>query len=240
MQTMNSINILGHVGAAAEVHTFADGGKKTTLKIATNTGVGDKEKTQWHKVVFWGKFADAVAYMKAGDQICVRGCLDYNKWTDKFGQNRNDAEIKALEFSIIKSAGRQLEDNQSNQRNSHPHNTSHQRAAQQQQNNTQQLVPQQQRNAPARQQPHHAPAPAAQYSNDSTHWENMNNVHSVNENRMDIYDNDGWQDTAYLSNSNKNYQHPALEERPAPPQRTVTSNNQKISYSINQNYSHNR
>ena len=102
MQTMNSVNLLGNVGQDVELHQFPDGGRKATLKIATNSGTGDNKKTQWHTLIFYNNAADIVSLLKRGDAICVSGSLEYRQWVDQYQQTRFTPEIIVDRFSIIK------------------------------------------------------------------------------------------------------------------------------------------
>lgn len=101
LQTINQINILGNVGSDAQFKAFSDNAR-TTISIATNSGYGDKQKTQWHTVILWGIAAEITSKLKKGDSLFVSGYIDYRKWTDtNSGQNREKAEIHAQQFSII-------------------------------------------------------------------------------------------------------------------------------------------
>lgn len=101
LQTINQINILGNLGNDAQFKAFSDNAK-TTISVATNSGYGDKQKTQWHTVIFWGKAAEITSKLKKGDSLFVSGYIDYRKWTDtNTGQNREKTEIHAQQFSII-------------------------------------------------------------------------------------------------------------------------------------------
>ena len=102
MQTMNSVNLLGNVGQDVEIYQFPDGGRKATLKIATNSGTGDNKKTQWHTLIFYNNAADIVSLLKRGDAICVSGSLEYRQWVDQYQQTRFTPEIIVDRFSIIK------------------------------------------------------------------------------------------------------------------------------------------
>ncbi|EOZ8645422.1 single-stranded DNA-binding protein [Acinetobacter baumannii] len=101
MQTINQINILGNVGSDSVFKQFADNAK-TTISVATNTGSGDRQKPQWHQVIFWGKAAEVTAQLKKGDTLFVNGYVETRRWTDtNSGQNREKTEIHAQQFSII-------------------------------------------------------------------------------------------------------------------------------------------
>lgn len=112
MLSFNSITLLGHVGQAPEIYTFPDGGRKATLKIATNTGSGDNKKTQWHTLILYNKAADLVSRLVPGDAIMAEGSLEYRQWTDQYGQNRLSPEIMVTKFSIVRGELGQAQDEQ--------------------------------------------------------------------------------------------------------------------------------
>ncbi|NNH79034.1 single-stranded DNA-binding protein [Acinetobacter sp. ANC 5380] len=99
--TVNQVNILGHIGTDAQFKVFQET-CRTTLSVATNSGYGDKQRVQWHNIVFWGKSAEVVSKLKKGDVIFVNGLVDYRKWQTESGENRERTEIQAQQFSIVK------------------------------------------------------------------------------------------------------------------------------------------
>lgn len=115
MQTMNSIQLLGNVGQDAEVFRFDDGGRKATVKIATNKGSGDNKKTHWHTLIFYNAAADLVSLLESGDVIAVEGELEYRQWIDQNQQNRFSAEIIVDKFSIIRGEVGQVQNADQNQ-----------------------------------------------------------------------------------------------------------------------------
>jgi single-strand DNA-binding protein len=114
MQVRNSITLIGNLGSAPEVRTTEAGLTVTTFSIATNETYRDKNgdrktRTDWHKVVSFGKLADVFGkYLDQGSQVCIAGSLRYNKWIDKHDQVRNTAEVHAHSFTFL-SGGKQKE-----------------------------------------------------------------------------------------------------------------------------------
>lgn len=114
MQVRNSITLIGNLGSAPEVRTTEAGLTITTFSIATNETYRDKNgerqtRTDWHKVVSFGKLADVFGkYLDQGSQVCIAGSLRYNKWVDKHDQVRNTAEVHAHSFTFL-SGGKQKE-----------------------------------------------------------------------------------------------------------------------------------
>ena len=114
MQVRNSITLIGNLGSAPEVRTTEAGLTITTFSLATNETYRDKNgerqtRTDWHKVVSFGKLADVFGkYLHQGSQVCIAGALRYNKWIDKHDQVRNTAEVHAHSFTFL-SGGKQSE-----------------------------------------------------------------------------------------------------------------------------------
>ena len=87
-----------------------DGGAVTNVSIATTESWKDKtsgekqEKTEWHRVAFFGKLAEiAGEYLKKGSQVYVEGRLQTREWQDKDGANRYTTEIIADRMQMLGS-----------------------------------------------------------------------------------------------------------------------------------------
>ena len=83
------------------------------LSIATSESWKDKdsgeqrEKTEWHRVVFFGKLAEiAEQYLDKGSQLYVEGKLQTRKWQDKEGNDKYTTEILGNEMNML--GGRQI------------------------------------------------------------------------------------------------------------------------------------
>ena len=88
--SVNKVIILGRVGADPEVKYMPNGTAITQLSLATNRKTknpesGDwEDKTEWHRVVFFDKRAEAIGqYVKKGRELYVEGRLQTRKWQDK-------------------------------------------------------------------------------------------------------------------------------------------------------------
>ncbi len=86
-----------------------DGGAVTNVSVATTEKWKDKsgeaqEKTEWHRVAFFGKLAEiAGEYLKKGSQVYVEGRLQTRKWQDKDGQDKYSTEIVANVMQMLGS-----------------------------------------------------------------------------------------------------------------------------------------
>ena len=115
---VNKVTLIGNLGNDPEVRYGASGNAVANVSLATTESWRDKdsgeqqEKTEWHRVVFFGKLAEIVAeYLKKGRQIYVEGRLQTNKWQDKEGNDRYTTQIVANEMQMLGSR----DDNSSNQ-----------------------------------------------------------------------------------------------------------------------------
>lgn len=102
MASVNVIFLMGNLGQDPELRRTKSDRAVATLNIATSRSWTDDktgevhEETEWHRVVVWGKQAEAVAaHKKKGDQIHVQGEMRYRKYTDDKGIERWTAEVHA-------------------------------------------------------------------------------------------------------------------------------------------------
>jgi single-strand DNA-binding protein len=105
---INKVILVGNLGNDPEVRYTAGGAAISRISIATTEAWKDREsgemqeKTEWHRVVFFGKLAEIVAeYLKKGSQVYVEGRLQTNKWQDKEGNDRYTTEIIANEMQML-------------------------------------------------------------------------------------------------------------------------------------------
>ena len=108
MASLNKMQIIGNLGADPEIRFMPDGSPTATVTIATTDAWKDKatgekkEKTEWHRVVFFKGLAEVVGeYLKKGSQIYVEGKLRTRKWTDKEGIDRYTTEIVGQEMQML-------------------------------------------------------------------------------------------------------------------------------------------
>ena len=112
MSGVNRVIIIGNLGNDPETKYLPDGKAVTNISIATsekwkdkNTGQ-EQEKTEWHRIIFFGKLAEiAGKYLKKGSKAYVEGSLRTNKWQDKDGKDRYTTEIIAKELQMLDSKG---------------------------------------------------------------------------------------------------------------------------------------
>ncbi|MBD2806689.1 single-stranded DNA-binding protein [Xenorhabdus sp. ZM] len=97
---INKVILVGFLGQDPEIRYLPTGGTVATLSLATSENWKDKqtgeqrEKTEWHRVVIFGKLADlAEEYLQKGTQVYIEGQLKTRKWQDNQGQDRYSTEV---------------------------------------------------------------------------------------------------------------------------------------------------
>lgn len=97
---VNKVILIGNLGQDPEVRYLPHGGAVTNITLATSESWRDKqsgemkEKTEWHRVVVFGKLAEiAGEYLRKGSQVYIEGQLQTRKWQDQQGQERYSTEI---------------------------------------------------------------------------------------------------------------------------------------------------
>jgi single-strand DNA-binding protein len=101
MGSVNRVILVGNLGRDAELRYTPGGAPVSTLNVATTESWKDKEgqkqeKTEWHRVVLWGKSAETLAeYLVKGKQVYIEGRLQTRQWDDKEGNKRYTTEVRA-------------------------------------------------------------------------------------------------------------------------------------------------
>jgi len=107
MGSVNKVILVGNLGRDAELRYTPGGAAVATLNMATTEVWNDKqgqrqEKTEWHRVVLWGKSAESLAeYLTKGKQIYVEGRLQTRQWDDKDGNKRYTTEIRGDRIVLL-------------------------------------------------------------------------------------------------------------------------------------------
>lgn len=105
---VNKAILIGNLGNDPDIRYTASGSAVANVSLATAETWRDKEtgeqqeRTEWHRVVFFGRLAEIVGeYLKKGSQIYVEGRLQTRKWQDKEGIDRYTTEIVANELQML-------------------------------------------------------------------------------------------------------------------------------------------
>ncbi len=109
---VNKVILVGNLGADPEVKYMPNGNAVANVTLATSESWKDKqsgenrEKTEWHRVVFFRRLAEIVGeYLKKGSQVYIEGKLQTRKWQDKNGNDRYTTEIIANEMQMLGGRG---------------------------------------------------------------------------------------------------------------------------------------
>ena len=107
MGSVNKVILLGRLGRDIELRYTPGGEAVGNCTMATSETWKDKnsgerkEKTEWHRLVIWGRRAEGLQeYLKKGTQVYIEGRLQTRQWDDKDGNKRSTTEIRvdSLEF----------------------------------------------------------------------------------------------------------------------------------------------
>jgi single-strand DNA-binding protein len=105
--SVNKVILLGRLGQDPELKYTPGGSAVCNFSLATTESWTDKqgqkqEKTEWHRVVVWGKLAELCnQYLAKGRQAFLEGRLQTRSWDDKDGNKRYTTEILASTVQFI-------------------------------------------------------------------------------------------------------------------------------------------
>lgn len=105
---INKVILIGNLGQDPEVRYMPSGGAVTNITLATTEKWRDKqtgeqkERTEWHRVVFMGKLAEVAGqHLKKGTQVYVEGKLQTRKWQVQDGSDRYTTEVLVDSFTGV-------------------------------------------------------------------------------------------------------------------------------------------
>lgn len=97
---INKVILIGTLGNDPDVKHLPNTNCVATISVATNESWKDKAtgelktKTEWHRVVLFGKVAEiAEQYLTKGSQVYIEGKLQTKKWTDQTGQDKYSTDV---------------------------------------------------------------------------------------------------------------------------------------------------
>jgi len=109
----NTITLKGFLGKDAEQRTNSNQTPFTVLSLATKSSYKDKQsgeyisRTEWHRIVAFGKLANPTKPLVKGAYIEVEGELYSREYTDKSGNKRRVWEVRATSVNKLERAPRQ-------------------------------------------------------------------------------------------------------------------------------------
>jgi len=104
---VNKVQLIGRLGKDPELRYAPSGDAVANITLATSESWKDKsggkqERTEWHRVVFFGRVAEILAqYTRKGSSIYVEGKLQTRKWQDKDGKDRYTTEVVGRELQLL-------------------------------------------------------------------------------------------------------------------------------------------
>lgn len=118
---VNKVILVGNLGQDPEVRYTPNGSAVANITLATSEGWRDKqtgenkEVTEWHRVVLFGKLAEVAGeYLRKGSQVYIEGQLRTRKWQDQGGQERYTTEVTVNVGGTMQMLGGKQEGGQGN------------------------------------------------------------------------------------------------------------------------------
>ncbi len=111
MGSVNKVLLLGRLGQDIELRYTPNGDAVGNVTMATSETWKDKstgerkEKTEWHRLVIWGRRAEGLKdYLLKGTQLYVEGRLQTRQWEAKDGGKRSTTEVRVDSIEFVGSA----------------------------------------------------------------------------------------------------------------------------------------
>ena len=105
---INKAILVGNLGRDPEIRYTASGMAVANFTVATTEKWKDKssgemqERTEWHRVVAWGRLGEICGeYLSKGRQVYIEGRIQTREWTDKDGNKRYTTEIVASDMKML-------------------------------------------------------------------------------------------------------------------------------------------
>ena len=107
MSGINKVILVGRLGADPEKKQTQTGQTVTRLNLATSESWVNREgerqeKTEWHRIVIWGKLAETCAqHLSKGRQVYIEGRLQTRSWETEKGEKRFSTEVVANQVLFL-------------------------------------------------------------------------------------------------------------------------------------------
>jgi single-strand DNA-binding protein len=109
---VNKVILVGNLGQKPDMKYTQSNTAVANLSLATSESWKDKDsgdlktKTEWHRVVYFGKLAEiAEQYLDKGSKVYIEGKLQTRKWQDQAGNDRYTTEVLGQELTMLDSRG---------------------------------------------------------------------------------------------------------------------------------------
>lgn len=112
MSSLNKVQLIGRLGNDVDIRYTPGGTAVAKFNLATADNYKDKdgvkkERTEWHKVVTYGKLAEIVGeYLHKGSHIFVEGKIQTRSWEDPEGNKKHVTEINMKELIMLGGGGK--------------------------------------------------------------------------------------------------------------------------------------
>lgn len=106
-RSLNKAILIGNLGSDPEIRTTTGGQQVAQFSLATNRRWTDaqgeqQERTEWHRIVVWGKLVEVVErFLRKGERLYIEGEIQYRSYEDKEGQTRYVTEINARDLMML-------------------------------------------------------------------------------------------------------------------------------------------
>lgn len=104
--SINKVMLIGRLGQDPELKYTPSGAAVCNFSVATSDSWTDKagqkqERTEWHRIVVWGKLAELCnQYLSKGRQAFIEGSLQTRSW-EKDGVKRYTTEINGRNVQFL-------------------------------------------------------------------------------------------------------------------------------------------
>lgn len=111
--SVNKVILIGRLGQNPEARYTPSGAAVANFSLATNESWTDKsgqkqERTEWHRIVVWGKLAEICQeHLGKGSQVFIEGKLQTRSWQDQDGQTKYTTEVLAQTIQFLDRKGNQ-------------------------------------------------------------------------------------------------------------------------------------
>lgn len=106
---LNKVMLIGNLGGDPELRYTTSGQPVANFSVATSESYRDNnenlvERTEWHKIVVWGKLAEICKqYLKKGEKVYIEGKLQTRSWEDQDSRKHYTTEIVCSDMQMLGS-----------------------------------------------------------------------------------------------------------------------------------------
>ena len=108
---VNKVILIGNLGRDPELRYTQQGTAVANFTLATNETWTSREgkreeRTEWHRIVAWGKTAELCSqYLAKGRNVYIEGRIQTREWENKEGQKQKTTEIVAQTVQFLGGRG---------------------------------------------------------------------------------------------------------------------------------------